>query len=199
MNRITYLSAVKTGVLLLSLQLSALFSSAQVRYTGSVVDLVVSGTSTLHDWTMKSAKADCTAQFDLTPAGAISGLNSLNFSTPVNGLKSEHSGMDKNAYKALKSDKTTSISFVMTSATITPAAAGGSTVKCTGKLTIAGTTKDEELVTVCKPNADNSITVTGSRKISMQEFSITPPTFMMGTIKTGNDIVISFTMILRKS
>jgi len=41
--------------------LSALAAGAQARYSGSAIDLTVSGTSTLHDWTMKSVKADCSA------------------------------------------------------------------------------------------------------------------------------------------
>jgi len=198
MNARSHLAAGKTTIFLLSFQLLSFLSPAQVRYTGNTVDLVVSGTSTLHDWTMRSVKADCTASFDFNAAGVISGLETLSFSTPASGLKSEHTAMDNNAYKALKTDKNPAITYTMTAVTVTPAAAG-STVKCTGRLTIAGATKDEEIIAVCKPNADNTITVTGSRKISMKEYSITPPTFMLGAVKTGNDIVISFTLQLKRS
>ncbi len=199
MNLFLFQIKARTLPFLFSFQLLSLLSSAQGRYTGNSIDLVVSGTSTLHDWNMKSAKAECSTTFNLDASGQVSGVSALSFSTPANGLKSEHSSMDNNAYKALKSDKNPLITYTMTGVTVTPAAAGASTVKCTGKLTIAGTTKDEELVALCKSNADNTITVTGSRKISMQEFGITPPTFMLGTIKTGNDIVITFNMLLKKS
>lgn len=174
-------------------------SSAQVHYTGSSVDLVVSGTSTLHDWTMKSVKADCSALFLLNPSGNITGVQTMTFSTPAIGLKSEHTGMDNNAYKALKTDKNPTITYTLTSATVAPGANGAATVKCSGNLSIAGTTKEEEIVATCKPNPDNTITVTGTRKISMQEFSIAPPTFMLGAVKTGNDVVITFTMLLKRS
>jgi polyisoprenoid-binding protein YceI len=174
-------------------------SSAQVRYTGSSVDLVVSGTSTLHDWTMKSVKADCNALFLLNPSGNIAGVQTMTFSTPAIGLKSDHTGMDNNAYKALKTDKNPTITYTLTSATAAPAANGQTTVKCTGNLSIAGTTKEEEIVATCKTNPDNTITVTGTRKINMPEFSIAPPTFMMGTIKTGSDVVITLTMLLKRS
>ncbi|MBS1603394.1 MAG: YceI family protein, partial [Bacteroidetes bacterium] len=111
----------------------------------------------------------------------------------------DHTGMDNNAYKALKTDKNPAITYTLTSATIAPGTNGTSTVKCSGNLSIAGTTKEEEIVATCKPNADNTLIVTGSRKISMPDFSIVPPTFMLGTIKTGSDVVISFTMILKRS
>jgi hypothetical protein len=185
--------------LLFSLQLLCLLAGAQVKYSGSTIDLVVSGTSTLHDWTMKSVKAECTAVFDFNAAGQISGLNGLNFSTPASALKSEHTAMDNNAYKALKTDKDPLISYTLTSVTVTPASGGASTVTCNGKLTIAGSTRDAQIVAVCKPAADNTVTVSGSEKISMKDFSIDPPTFMLGTIKTGNDITLSFNLTLKRA
>jgi polyisoprenoid-binding protein YceI len=106
--------------------------------------------------------------------------------------------MDNNAYKALKSDKNPSITYTMTSATATPGEAGMITLKCTGKLTIAGTTRDQEIVATVKPNADNTLTVSGSRSLSMKDFNMQPPTFMLGTIKTGNDVTLKFNLILRK-
>jgi hypothetical protein len=47
-------------------------------------------------------------------------------------------------------------------------------------------------------NPDNSITIKGSRKISMQQFNVDPPTFMMGAVKTGNDVTISFDITYTK-
>jgi len=193
------LGKARTTILLFSLQFLALFAGAQVKYNGSSVDLLVSGTSTLHDWTMRSAKAECTAVFDFNAAGQISGLNGLNFSTPVKALKSEHTAMDNNAYKALKTDKDPVISYTLTSVSVAPGTGGASTVTCNGKLTIAGATRDAQLVAICKPGAGNTVTVTGSQKISMKDFSIDPPTFMLGTIKTGNDITLSFTLTLTKA
>jgi polyisoprenoid-binding protein YceI len=185
--------------LLFSLQLLCLFAGAQIRYSSSATDLLVSGTSTLHDWTMKSAKAECNAVFEFNPAGQISGLNTMTFSTPATALKSDHSAMDNNAYKALRTDKTPMISYTLTSVNVTAGASGASTVTCVGKLTIAGATRETQLVAVCKVNSDNSITVSGAQKISMKDFSIDPPTFMFGTIKTGNDIVLSFNLILKRA
>jgi hypothetical protein len=189
----------RTLSFLFSLQFVCLFASAQVRYSSSTVDLLVSGTSTLHDWTMKSVKADCEAVFDLNSAGQISGVNALSFSTPVDALKSDHTAMDNNAYKALKTDKDPTITYSMTSVSIATAQSGASTVTTAGKLTIAGSAKDVQIVAVCTPHPDNTITVTGTEKISMKDFSIIPPTFMFGTIKTGNDITLSFNLTLKRS
>lgn len=184
---------------LFSFLLCAVAAGAQARYTGSTIDLTVSGTSTLHDWTMKSVRADCSATITLNSAGQIAGVDELVFSTPATSLKSDHTGMDNNAYKALKTDKNPLISYTVGSVTVAPAEAGGVVVTCRGKLTIAGAVRDEDIVALCKLNADNSISVTGTEKISMKEFSVDPPTFMLGTIKTGNEVVLAFHLILKKA
>lgn len=198
MNLRLHLGKGRSLCLLFSLLLLVLGATAQSHYTSSTVNLLVSGTSTLHDWTMKDVKGDCSATLNVNDASQLDVLSALSFSTPVNALKSEHSGMDNNAYKALNSDKAPQISYVMSSATILQSPAG-STVTCKGKLTIAGTARDEDLIAVCKSNADNTITVTGTKKISMAQYNIKPPTFMLGSVKTGNDVVLTFTLILKKA
>ena len=168
---------------------------AQVKYhSKDYVNLLVSGSSTLHDWDMKSAKGNCTVLFNFNKAGELTGLSTLKFVTPVEGLKSGHSGMDRNAYNALKADKNPTIVFIITSGTIE----ADSTIKCNGKLTIAGLTKDADLMASYKINADKSVTVSGIKKISMSDFNITAPSFMMGAIKTGNEITFKFDLTLSK-
>lgn len=181
---------------------SFLFSTlttAQVKFSAKDnISLIVSGTSTLHAWDMKSSKGDCHATFTLNGSGAPTALTALSFSTSAKSLKSEHNAMDKNAYKALKAEQHPEISFTASSGTVSGSDAAGYTVKSTGKLTIAGTTKDAEVIGVCKVNADKSITVTGSTQISMKNFGMTPPSFMMGAVKTGNDVVLKFNLTLRQ-
>ena len=173
--------------------------NAQIKYhTKDDLNLLVSGTSTLHEWDMKAAKGEVNAVFTFDAKGQISGLTSLSITTPSESLKSEHSGMDKNAYKALKTAANPSIFFVSGSATVIPVDANSVTVKATGKLTIAGFTKEVVVVAVCKVNADKSITVSGNQKISMSDYKIEPPTFMFGAVKTGNDITLKFSLTIRK-
>jgi len=192
-------SKARLGLVLAALMLVSLLAGAQARYAGATIDLTVSGTSTLHDWTMKSVKADCAGNFTITADGQITAIDNLVFNTPANGLKSDHSGMDNNAYKALKTDKNPLISFTVISVTVAPAQSGGSMVTCKGKLTIAGSSHDEDIVALCKLNGDNTITVSGTEKISMKDYRIDPPSFMLGTIKTGNDVVLSFHLTLKKA
>ena len=107
---------------------------AQVKYSNkNNVSLTVSGTSTLHDWDMKSSQGSCDATFSFNAAGGISSITGLSFVTPATVLKSGHDAMDKNAYKALKTDKAASISYTSSAATITAIDATDYLVKSTGK------------------------------------------------------------------
>lgn len=178
-----------------------LFLSAfsQVKYSAKkTISLTLSGTSTLHDWDMKSNLATFEANFTINGSNAITMVNGLSFSTKAENLKSGHDAMDKNAYVALKSDKSPILTYTSNKSTITKLDATTYSVKTTGKLTIAGTTLDEEIDATCKVNSDKSITVMGSKKISMKDFGMSAPTFMMGTVQTGNDVVLKFDMKLTK-
>lgn len=178
----------------------AITLNAQTNYTiKDKPSLSISGTSTLHDWDMSSSTATCNATFVLNAAAQITGVNAINFSMPVADLKSKHTAMDNNAYKALNKDKNPNITFVLTPGTVSIANAGGGnyTLKCRGKLSIAGSTVDTDLTANCKVNADKTITVTGSKNISMKDYGVKPPSFMMGAVKTGNDIVLKFNLTMK--
>jgi polyisoprenoid-binding protein YceI len=176
-----------------------LFAFSQPKYIAKKsISLTLSGTSTLHDWDMKSAQGTFEANFVLNGSGVITAVNGLSFSTKAENLKSGHDAMDKNAYVALKSDKWPVLSYTSNAATITKLDATTYSVKTTGKLTIAGTTLDEEVDATCKVNSDRSITIMGSKKISMKDFGMSAPTFMMGTVQTGNDVVLKFDLKIVK-
>lgn len=168
------------------------------KYRSQNLQIVINGTSTLHDWDMKSSKGTADVNFEFA-GDKLTGISGLNFNMPAESLKSEHSMMDKNAYKALKTDDNKNISFVQTSATISPIDATTYQLKLMGKLTIAGTTKVTDLVATAKYNAtDKSFAVSGTKKFKMSEFGVKPPTVMMGTIKTGDPLTVTFnTRIVR--
>lgn len=187
---------VKKGLLIfLFIPFIISISSAQVKYhSKDYVNLLVSGTSMLHDWDMKSAKGTCTAVFAFNTKGELTGLSTMKFVTPAESLKSGHSGMDKNTYNALKTNKYSNITFVL----ITASVGTDSIIKCNGKLTIAGVTNDADLTATYKINPDKSITISGTKKLKMSDFKMDPPTFMMGTIKTGNDVTFKFDLTLSR-
>lgn len=173
-------------LLVLNIPIS-LFS--QTRYRSSAATITVSGTSTLHDWTETSTKGTAQAVF-LINGGKISDLSMLVFTVPVTSLKSEHKTMDNNTYKALKADKHPEIAYTLSTATVTPVNATTFAIKSRGKLTIAGTTRETDVDATARLNADNSISINGSKKLRMTDYGVTPPKVMM--IRTGNDLTVSY-------
>ena len=177
-------------------QFSTLFLSAQVKYQAvDDLNLLVSGTSTLHDWDMKAAKGECTALFTFGTDGKLASITELSFTAPAEGLKSGHEGMDKNAYKSLKTDKYKNITFALGYAKVN----ADGTINGIGKLTIAGVTHDAELSVNYRINPDNSISINGSKKINMFYYKMEPSTFMGGMFKIGDEVNLKFDLTLYKS
>jgi polyisoprenoid-binding protein YceI len=165
------------------------------------IDMRLSGTSTLHNWTMNAQNTTGEAQFGFNGSGAdqLSSLKSLTFSLIVQDLKSGEKGLDNNAYKALKTDQYKDIDYKLTAATIMPEKDGKYLIKTQGKLTIAGVSKDIDMDVYAVVNKDGSITCTGSDKLKMTDYSVKPPKFMLGAMKTGDDITLNYTLVYKKS
>lgn len=188
-----------------TLSLGLLFSitlpfaaNAQAKFIATAGTIAINGTSTLHDWEMTAQKPSVEAVFVQDATGALSTLSTLSFTLPAEALKSGKGPMDKNAYKALKTSANRNISFVTTQASVTPAGANAYLVKCTGKLTIAGTTRETDLQATCKLNADKSLQVTGTKKLKMTDYKVEPPSFAFGTVNTGDAINLNFNLTLKK-
>jgi polyisoprenoid-binding protein YceI len=61
-----------------------------------------------------------------------------------------------------------------------------------GKLTIAGVTRDVTMQISGTRDSGGMYFLTGQLPIRMSDYGIKPPTAMMGTIKTGNDVKVTF-------
>lgn len=169
---------------------------AQEKFSAQSVSILITGTSTLHDWEEKSNQGQCNATIDIS--GDKVTISSFSFSMPAKSLKSEHTMMDNNTYKALKTDKNPTISLVLSSAVVTPSGSNTYQVKATGNLTIAGTTKQTDVnATLVYNPASKTFTCKGSKTFKMTEYGVKPPTVMMGTIKTGDQITITYNLIIK--
>lgn len=191
MNSTTQTLIKRTRLIFLSLLLLSLIGQAQsYRITGKPV-ITITGTSTLHDWTMNSDQANLQATIETDGNGTPTKLASLSVSIPAESLKSGKSAMDKNAYTALKTDKNKQIIYQLTSSII-----NGKTISNSGNLTIAGTSKQTSVEATFEVLGDGSLKFKGSKKIVMSEYNVEPPSFMFGSVKTGDEITLTFEIIL---
>lgn len=163
-------------------------ATAQKSYSLDKSTFSVAGTSTLHDWEMKSASGTGTASLNIAN-GKLTDIEALTINLPAETVKSEKKSMDKVAYETLKTDKNKNIKYVLKSAE----KVNETTWELTGTYTIAGVSK------VYKTNVKTTITkeglnLQGSNKITFTEFGMKSPTAMLGTIKTGQDLTIKFNL-----
>ncbi|WP_288343082.1 YceI family protein [uncultured Roseivirga sp.] len=183
-------SIVKTSFKILSLVALLLISTGMqaqktVNLKPDAQEYVVKGTSTLHDWHMTSNEAKgfvTVSMIDGVPNFTGSEITLL-----AETLKSGKKGMDKNAYKALKTDEYESIEFVLNHCTMESAVLG----KATAELTIAGFSRDV-IFDIQVEQSGNAFTVKGTTDFHLTDFQIDPPTALMGTIKTGDEVTIEF-------
>ncbi len=179
----------KTLSLLLTLGL-ALMASAE-RFTATQgSSITISGTSTLHEWTMTGTTIR--GEISATPNAPAKAVVTI----PVTSIKSEHEKMDKLMADALKANRHPEIRFELTETTPIDTTVPAFTLKTRGKLTIAGVTKDIALDVQGTKTADGRYALTGQAPLKMTAFGIKPPTAMLNTIKTGDDVKVVFRWIV---
>ncbi|MBU2951788.1 YceI family protein [Tamlana agarivorans] len=151
--------------------------------------LKVLGTSNIHDWEVNAESQSGKIKFSDIENGKI---EDLTITIKVEGLKSGKSGMDKNTYKALKSKNSKDILFQLTKVESLDAKGNGVfDIKSKGDLTIAGTKKSIAL-NFKLSIMDSTATLIGEKQIKMTDFKVDPPTALLGTITTGEDVTIKF-------
>ncbi|GAA0893517.1 hypothetical protein GCM10009122_31960 [Fulvivirga kasyanovii] len=180
-------SQLKWALLLAILLIVGGETVAQNAYTLTInQEFKVSGTSTLHDWDMVSD--DATGEGQITIENQkITRINSLVVTLPTKSLKSGKGSMDDNAYEALVAKKYPEIQFELIEIeTITD-----QSLQAKGNLTITGTTSLVSLQ-VDYVITGNTVQFSGSFPITFTQFNIEPPKALLGTIKTGDKLQISF-------
>lgn len=146
---------------------------------------------------MKSDQGYCSSLFEISKAGTLNGISYINFTVPAESLKSFNTNMDKNAYKALNTDKYNNISFTASSIHIKPNGVTGYFLTAKGRLTISSVTKDVVITATGNMNADKSISYTGAYKLNMTDYNVEPPAIMMGAVKSDEFITVKFDLLLR--
>lgn len=187
----------RTLAITLTLALAAFAAGAEkFLASGGGSSVRIEGTSTLHNWTMEGPSIQ--GRIDAPHPENWNGPASAVVTIPVASIKSEHAKMDKLMAEALKAQKFPEIKFEMTSATPRSANAGAFVLETKGKLTIAGVTRDVSFDVHGTRTAGGKYTLVGQTPIQMSQYGIKPPTAMMGTIKTGDDVKVTFRWVVEK-
>lgn len=147
------------------------------------------GTSTVRSFKCNATKLDVAvlAEPDELPASMV---KSATLTVPVAQLECGNKTMNEHMRKALKAEANPQISWKMTSYEVQ-----GSNVLINGQLTIAGREKAIELRGT--GSADNgTLRFKGSKQFKMTEYGVKPPSLMLGTMKVGDPVTVSFDLVL---
>ena len=168
-------------------------SQEQFRLDERNSEIIVEGTSSVHDWEMNATEMDASIRLMINE-NTISDIVNVDFSMPTDKLKSENSIMDKKSWDALKAKKHNTIRFDLSN--VSGFSVNGSAFSGTasGSLLIAGKSRQVTIPFTGRVKSGNTISVTGQEKINMKDFNVSPPTAMLGTLKTGEEVTVKFNM-----
>jgi hypothetical protein len=174
----------------LSLLVAALLTTsltAQKSFQLLDANLEIAGTSNIHDWVSTAEKVMVTGTYIL---GADEfDIPTLRVKIPVESIKSTKGRiMDNKTYGALKSDEHPEITFTLKDITDVRA----TSLKAIGTLTIAGRSRTVTLPVNRELNDSGVLTFTGKKALKMTDFGVEPPTALLGTLTTGDDVTINF-------
>jgi polyisoprenoid-binding protein YceI len=149
------------------------------------------GTSTVRSFTCSAKKVDANvvAEPDASPVELV---KTASLVVPVASLDCGNGTMNGHMRKALKADDNPQITWKLVSYRL-----DGAAVVLNGTLTIAG--KENPIELRGTGSADNGvIRLKGTKQIKMTEFGVKPPSLMLGTMKVGDLVTVSYDFVLNQ-
>ena len=177
-------------IALLSLPASLLLGQQKFQLISA--EMSIAGTSTLHDWVSAVEQLTAKAEIEISDNKLLS-IPALEVRVPVKGITSTKGKiMDNKTYSALKAEDHPTIFFKLTNVTLKAA----NQLTATGQLTIAGKSKKVQFPVDYNLKSNSKIQFTGAYTLKMTDYDVAPPTAVMGTIKTGDEVTINFSCLL---
>lgn len=210
--RITGKKTIAAAVLIAAAAAAAQAGDALRLEASGASTMTIEGTSTLHDWKVQSGAiagfVEIAPEFLSDPTlASVGALREggqpplVKVTVPVKELRSTEGGrMDKVMLEALKSGKHPEVRYELERAVLAAGAApaaGPFNLDTRGKLTVAGVTREIAMPVTVTRSTGGEVTVKGKTPLKMTDFGIDPPKALMGTIKSGDAITVSFQWRLR--
>jgi polyisoprenoid-binding protein YceI len=161
-------------------------------------ELSISGTSNVHDFHCKTNKIN--AYIDVDPGytkdltKVARPIASVQVNIAVKSLSCGNKKMDENMYATLKADQNQLIKYRLSGYDILNGSATGFAAKTNGTLTILGKDKTVAMKVDATRLAEGKATAEGEETLLMSDFGITPPSFMFGTMRVGNEVKVRFNL-----
>ena len=168
--------------------------------------VTLAGSSNVHDWACNSSTLNATIELDSNyatkPLSSIARpITKVVVNIPVKTLKCGHGKMDDNMYKALKADEFPEIRYVLGEYEVnaTETSADKFSALTTGEITVAGKTITTKIPITAIRKEGGSMIGEGTARLLISDFGIKPPVAMLGTLRTRNEITVTFNVLLDKA
>jgi polyisoprenoid-binding protein YceI len=168
------------------------FSQQTIKFIADSSSFQIKGTSNLHEWEEKVQKfnVDMVLNFN---NHEIKGIDKVLFSCNSASVLSESSIMTSKTHDALKVEKFPEIKFTLSDVVYFQDNDGKISGSINGNLVLAGVTNKVNL-TFSGSVKSKTLTIKGSKQLKMTDFKIDPPTAMLGTLKTADNIELSYSL-----
>lgn len=172
----------------------SLISFSQTKYVLTAEqELIVFGTSTLHNWEMVTAEATGEGVFSIEN-GVLTKVEGFKISFKGEDLESGKGIMNRNTRRALDTENTPMIRFELKE--LKTNAEGK--LQAWGDFTAKGNTRNIKF-DVSYEMKGELVDLQGSTSFKLTDFNITPPVALAGTIRTSDVVGIEFYLTFQKA
>lgn len=163
-------------------------------------ELSFDGTSTLHSFSCKTnaieAYIDVDSMYRTKPLNTLEHpIVNVRVLIPVKTLACGGK-LEGNMRKTLRADQFPTISYTLSTYDIIKgtAAADSFATQTKGALSIAGKENPAEMRVDASRLKDGVVSAKGQYALKMTDYGIKPPSFMLGTLRVGNQVTVRFTL-----
>jgi hypothetical protein len=186
-------------LLLLTLFVSAAAGAETTELVaGSASRLVLLGSSNVTDWRCSGTTLD--GRMDVAGDEIIDGIEAFHLRVPVRSLRCGNRQMERDLYRALRSDQNPVIDFQfeeLAGAVERDPHRDRYRATITGALSLAGTRRSVKIPVEAVRIAGGRFLLRARLPLRMTDFRITPPTALFGMVKAHDDLVVQFDLVLQ--
>jgi polyisoprenoid-binding protein YceI len=162
----------------------------------------VDGRSNVHDWSCRASTFEAHIDVDSESTARIETvlatetIQRVTVRLAVRHLKCGNSKMETDLCRALKADDASVSSDIVGVFIAVRAETQPTTLHTEGTITVAGVAKDVRVRIAIEHLADGTLKARGNVPLLMTDFGVTPPTALLGLVRSHNEVVVKFELII---
>ncbi len=194
-----YTKKLFTGLILSILLMVPILLAAQTSYRIKSHEIKIEGTSNIQSWTADVEKVSGTFSFSLEN-GKVTELHEASLRIEAESIiGSEGRMMNSKINDALDTKKHPTITFTLREVLSLAENPGTARISTRGVLTVAGVSRLITLNTVGRALPNGDLEFSGTHKVKMTDHSVSPPTAMLGALRTGDEVTLNFKIVLQSN